>query len=65
MARQEWPSITAAIKQCTHSFYQLSKIEKRGKNLPRKKREKKIYIYISKQKTLEVIWTKMLMAICG
>lgn len=45
MARQEWPSVTAAIKQCTHSLYQLSKIEKRrGKNLPRK-REKNIYIH--------------------
>lgn len=55
MAKQEWSSITAAIKQCTHSLYQLSKIEKRRGKIYLGKKEKKIYIYISKQKTLKVI----------
>lgn len=52
MARQEGPSITAAIKQCTGSLYQLSKIEKRSKKLPRKKRNY-THTHTRKEKTLE------------
>lgn len=46
MARQEWSSITADIKQCAGSLYQL-KIEKNKVKIYLEKKKKK-------QKTLEV-----------
>lgn len=49
MARQEGPSITAAIKQCTGSLYQLGKIEKRSKKLPRKKEKLYICTYVKRK----------------